>query len=53
MSKPFLGFALLFSVFILWLNLTAAKTNPVIILLWLAIGGFSAYKLLKHSSRAS
>jgi hypothetical protein len=53
MSKPFLGFALAFSIFTLWLNMTAAKTNPAIIILWLLIGGASAYKLFKKSSRAS
>jgi hypothetical protein len=53
MSKPFLGFALLFSIFILWLNMTAKETNPAIILLWVVIGGASAYKLFKRSSRAS
>lgn len=53
MSKPFLVFLLALSVFILWLNLTAAQANPAVIVFWLLIGGLSVYKLCKSPSRAS
>jgi hypothetical protein len=53
MSKPFLIFLLALSVFILWLNLTAAQPNPLPIALWLLIGGISIYKLCKSPSSAS
>ena len=52
MSKPFLGFALAFSVFMLLLNLTGSQTKPGVILLWLVIGGASAYKLFGAASQS-
>lgn len=44
----------MFSLFMLFLALVYAQTpNPLFILLWVLIGGFSLYKLCATPSRAS
>ncbi len=46
MSKPFFGFLMLLSVFMLALGaMSLDKAKPAVLILWLIIGGFSAYKL--------
>ncbi|HJU55824.1 MAG TPA: hypothetical protein VJ715_14670 [Pyrinomonadaceae bacterium] len=55
MSKTFAGFLLLLSVFLIVLALMFSQDgpNPLFLLLWVLIGGFSAYKLCTNPSRAS
>ncbi|HEY0078380.1 MAG TPA: hypothetical protein VGB73_07010 [Pyrinomonadaceae bacterium] len=46
MSRPFFGFLLLLSIFMLVLGATSLdKSKPAVLVLWLIIGGFSVYKL--------
>ncbi|HYG81462.1 MAG TPA: hypothetical protein VD861_13785 [Pyrinomonadaceae bacterium] len=55
MSKAFAGFLLALSLFMLVLALMFSQQtpNPLFVLLWVLVGGFSAYKLCTTPSRAS
>ena len=55
MSKTFAGFLLLLSLFMIVLALIFSQNGPntLFLLLWLLIGGFSAYKLCIGSSQAA
>ena len=55
MSKAFAGFLLLLSLLMLFLGLTSSQRtpSPFFILLWILVGGFSAYRLCTTPSRAS
>jgi len=54
-SKTFAGFLLLLSLFMIVLALMFSQNgpNPLFLLLWFLVGGFSAYKLCIGPSQAA
>lgn len=53
MSKLFLGLAMLFSAFMLFVGLTATESaRPKSMIFWIVIGLTSAYKLFKTPAKA-